>query len=51
LRDGKKLYANVYRPKSKTGIPAIVCYTPLGKHPRIDMNVMFAGSDVPFHNV
>ncbi|MFE8048668.1 CocE/NonD family hydrolase [Brenneria goodwinii] len=48
LRDGKKLYANIYRPKDKTGIPAIICYAPFGKHPHIDMKVTFAGSDVPF---
>jgi len=51
LRDGKKLYANVYRPKGKTGIPAIICYAPFGKHPHIDMNETFAGSDVPFHKL
>lgn len=48
LRDGKKIYANVYRPKDKTGVPALICYAPFGKHPHIDMQVSFAGSGVPF---
>jgi hypothetical protein len=48
LRDGAKLYANVFRPKGKTDIPAIVMYAPFGKHPHIDMKTTFAGSDVPF---
>lgn len=48
LRDGKKLYANVFRPKGKRNIPAIICYAPFGKHPHIDLNAVSAGSGVPF---
>jgi hypothetical protein len=48
MRDGAKLYANIYRPKGRTGLPAIICYAPFGKHPHIDMRTTFAGSGVPF---
>ena len=51
LRDGKKLYANVYRPAGKTNIPPIICYAPFGKHPHIDMEVQFKGSGVPFEKL
>lgn len=51
LRDGKKLYANIYRPKDKKNIPAIICFAPFGKHPHINMKKSFAGSGVPFEKL
>jgi uncharacterized protein len=51
LRDGTRLYANVYRPKGRTGLPAIICAAPFGKHPHIDMKTTFAGSGVPFEKL
>ena len=51
LRDGVKLYANVYRPKGRHGLPVIICYAPFGKHPHIDMHTTFAGSGVPFEKL
>jgi hypothetical protein len=48
LRDGTKLYANIYRPKGVKNVPAIVCYAPFGKHGPVDMEKTFAGSGVPF---
>jgi uncharacterized protein len=51
LRDGTKLYANIYRPKGKAGIPAIICYAPFGKHGPVDMEKIFAGSGVPFDKI
>ena len=48
MRDGVHLYANVYRPKGMTDLPAIICDAPFGKHPHIDMQTTFAGSGVPF---
>jgi predicted acyl esterase len=31
MRDGRKLYVDIYRPKDETNIPAIVAYSPFGK--------------------
>jgi predicted acyl esterase len=50
-RDGARLYANVYRPKGRAHLPAIVCDAPFGKHPHIDMKTTFAGSGVPFEKL
>ena len=51
LRDGTRLYANVYRPKGRAGIPAIICYAPFGKHNPVEMEKTFAGSEVPFEKL
>jgi uncharacterized protein len=51
LRDRTRLYANIYRPKGKSGLPAIICDAPFGKHPHIDMKSTFAGSGVPFEKL
>lgn len=51
LRNGLKVYADVFRPAGATGIPAIVCYAPFGKHPHIDLATAFAGSDIPFERL
>jgi predicted acyl esterase len=51
MRDGATLYANIYRPKGRTGLPAIICDAPFGKHPHIDMKTTFAGSGVPFEKL
>lgn len=48
LRNGLRVYADVFRPIGATGVPAIVCYAPFGKHPHIDLANAFAGSDIPF---
>jgi len=48
VRDGAKLYANIYRPRGRLNLPAIICDAPFGKHPHIDMQTTFAGSGVPF---
>lgn len=47
MRDGTTIYGDVFRPEGKTDIPAIVCYAPFGKHPHIDLEAAFAGSDIP----
>ena len=31
MRDGRKLYCDIYRPKDQTNIPAIVAWSPFGK--------------------
>ena len=31
MRDGRKLYCDIYRPKDQTDIPAIVAWSPFGK--------------------
>jgi uncharacterized protein len=47
LRQGLTLYGDIYRPAGQVDVPVIVCYAPFGKHPHIDMDHVFAGSDVP----
>ncbi|GAB1733386.1 hypothetical protein NU195Hw_g3048t1 [Hortaea werneckii] len=32
VRDGVKLYADIYRPRSDTKVPAILCWSPFGKN-------------------
>jgi hypothetical protein len=51
LRNGTKLYANIYRPMGQSGIPAIICYAPFGKHGPVEMEKTFAGSGVPFEKL
>jgi uncharacterized protein len=51
MRDGARLYANLFRPKGATRLPVIVCDAPFGKHPHIDMQTTFAGSGVPFEKL
>ncbi|MET4538399.1 putative acyl esterase [Arthrobacter bambusae] len=45
LRDGTRLYADVYRVAGEL-VPAIVCYSPFGKHPHIDLG-LFDGAEFP----
>lgn len=51
LRDGKKLYADIFRPAGRSGLPAFVGYAPFGKHPHIDMETTFKGSEIPVSEI
>ena len=39
LRDGAKLYANVFRPADERPVPPIIAWSPYGKHIRFDPKV------------
>jgi predicted acyl esterase len=50
LRDGKKLYVDVFRPVGRTGLPAIIEYAPFGKSRKTDWSV-FRNAEVPVDRI
>jgi uncharacterized protein len=51
LRDGKKVYADIFRPAGNSSAPAFVGYAPFGKHPHIDLATTFKGSEIPVDEI
>ena len=47
LRDGTKIYIDVFRPKAPGEYPVVLGYAPFGKHPHIDWDTAFPGADIP----
>jgi uncharacterized protein len=47
LRDGTKIYIDVFRPDKPGRFPVVLGYAPFGKHPHIDWDVAFPGADIP----
>lgn len=45
------VYADVFRPRDVSGVPVIVGYAPFGKHPHLDIPVLWAGSGIPFESL
>jgi predicted acyl esterase len=50
LRDGKKLYVDVFRPVGVTNLPAIIEYAPFGKNRKVDWS-MFRNAEVPIERI
>jgi hypothetical protein len=47
VRDGARLYADVFRPAGGGPAPVIMGMAPFGKHPHIDLERAFPGAEIP----
>lgn len=46
LRDGNRIYVDVFRPPDSTDVPAIIAWSPYGKHGPIQYGEVLPGADV-----
>lgn len=47
LRDGTTIFNDVFRPEADGEYPVVLGYAPFGKHPHIDWEAAFPGSEIP----